>query len=305
MISGESIYTEVGAETLHLKRFYGDNPGEAVLCIHGAIENGRIFYSADGEKGFAPWLAAQGFDVYVADLRGRGMSTPTVGPQSNWGLKEIIDQDLSAYLAKIREIRGEVKLHWVSHSWGGVLILAWLARNPVQTRLKSMVFFGTKRRIGIKSLQKWFMINFFWRMLGDRRAVKAGFFNSVKWGYGSDNESIRSHREMSVWIDEIPWIDWHDGFDYAAALQQMDLPPILYLTGSADKVLGHPADVQRFYEETGAQNGKVMVIGKQTGHLHDYNHISLLTHPDAVNDQFLLALEWLQTRHALSEIIRD
>ena len=76
MKPAESLYVKVdGGPQLHLRHFPG--PGHPVFLVHGAIENGRIFYSDNG-KGFAPYLQKQGFDVYVLDLRGRGKSLPTL-----------------------------------------------------------------------------------------------------------------------------------------------------------------------------------------------------------------------------------
>jgi hypothetical protein len=69
----------------------------------------------------------------------------------------------------------------------------------------------------------------------------------------------------------------------------------LYLTGKNDRVLGHPTDVQLLMNETGINQPKEFrIIGKNEGHLHDYDHISLLTHPDAVKDHFPFVLEWLK-----------
>ena len=113
---------------MHLRRIYDDPEGPPVLMIHGAMSNGKIFYSESG-KGFGPWLAEQGFDVFVADFRGRGLSEPLISADSDFGLKEMQEEDMAAFAGKIVEIKGRVPQHWVSHSWGGVTILAHLARS--------------------------------------------------------------------------------------------------------------------------------------------------------------------------------
>lgn len=76
-IKQESIFIQVGEHRLHMRRFYQDPEGEPIWMMHGSIEDGRIFYSPSG-KGLASFLAAQGYDVIVADLRGRGKSTPAI-----------------------------------------------------------------------------------------------------------------------------------------------------------------------------------------------------------------------------------
>jgi len=50
----------------------------AVLLLHGAIGNGRIFASKRGDKGLAIFLARHGYRTFVADLRGRGQSVPNL-----------------------------------------------------------------------------------------------------------------------------------------------------------------------------------------------------------------------------------
>ena len=40
-----------------------------------------------------------------------------------------MDYDINI-INKIIELKGDVPQHWVAHSWGGVLLLALLAKNP-------------------------------------------------------------------------------------------------------------------------------------------------------------------------------
>lgn len=53
-------------DILTLQRFRGAESGPPVLMLHGAIENGRIFYSESG-KGLAPYLAR--FPEYTKMVR--------------------------------------------------------------------------------------------------------------------------------------------------------------------------------------------------------------------------------------------
>ena len=53
----------------------------------------QIFYTEKG-KGLGCYLAEQGFDVYVLDLRGRGKSTPLINAESDYGQHEAITHDI-------------------------------------------------------------------------------------------------------------------------------------------------------------------------------------------------------------------
>lgn len=290
----ESVYTEVADQQLHMQRYYQEKDGTPVWLVHGSVEDGRIFYSSSG-KGLAPFLASHGFDVFVADLRGRGKSMPAVNAGSQWGLKEILAEDFSAYLTKIKEIKGPRPMHWVGHSWGGVLQLAFLARSQPPSEVKSLLFFGTKRHVSVLSPARIFMIDIIWNYFSRYLTGKYGYLPAKRFKIGSDDESKRSHRETLQWVKEKQWRDWHDDFNYRKALQQTPLPPALYLTGADDQVLGNPRDVRRLLEETGAANASMRVVGKRTGYKHNYDHISLLTHTDAPEDHFQTVLRWLNT----------
>ena len=289
----ESVFTSVDNQQLHLRRFYCQPDGPPVWMVHGSVEDGRIFYSSSG-KGLAPFLARQGYDVFVADLRGRGKSSPKVNANSQWGLSEVLDKDVAAYIDKIVEIKGLQPQHWLAHSWGGVLMLAWLACHTTIAPVASMVFFGTKRRISVFSFKKLLQIDFGWNFLSRLLVKRYGYLPGKRFGIGSESESARSYRETFRWVADKDWLDWHDGFDYSKALKAKSLPPTLYLTGANDQVLGHPHDVACLRRETGSENSQLQVVGKREGFLHDYDHINLLTHPNATQDHFQLVLRWMR-----------
>jgi hypothetical protein len=67
-------------------------------------------------------------------------------------------------------------------------------------------------------------------------------------------------------------------------------------------VLGHPIDVHRLMLETGVdQQNQFVVAGKASGFQHDYDHINLLTHPDAPADVFPMVETWLR-RQSLRKV---
>lgn len=292
----QSIFIKINSEELHLRRFFTNEKGQPVLMIHGSIENGRIFYSSSG-KGLAPYLAQKGYDVFVADLRGRGLSTPPISRNSRHGLTEILSEDFPAIIQKIKEIKGDVPQHWIAHSWGGVLLLSFLARNYYSVKLASMVFFATKRRVSILSLKKLWFINVMWNLAARLVISYRGYLPAKERKMGSDNETEKSHRETTVWVNSKNWLDWNDGFDYGNALKKLILPPILYLAGANDKVLGHPTDVKLLMDETGNQKNKLMILGKANNNLHDYGHIDILTHPDAPEDVYPVVLNWMEAHN--------
>ncbi|MBF0491775.1 MAG: alpha/beta fold hydrolase [Deltaproteobacteria bacterium] len=289
-VQQESLEIGLGDKNkLHLQRFFLKKKlGTPVLMLHGSIENGRIFYS-ENRKGLAPYLAAQGYEVYVADLRGRGKSHPKISRHSHFGQTEAICEDLPAFIDEIIRRRGKVKQHWIAHSWGGVLLMSMLARFPKYAPLvKKIVCFGTKRNVHVQNLDKFLIIDLFWNYTASLLTKVLGYLPAKELKIGSDNETKKFHHQVRLWVKSgYPWVDSQDGFDYARAIRKIKLPPAYHLTGIADTCLGHPNDVFAFIQECGSKNYRFKILSKENGNLHDYDHVNILTHPDAVKDHFV------------------
>lgn len=281
-------------DSIAIERFYTGTQGIPVLMVHGSVENGRIFYSSSG-KGLAPFLAREGYDVFVMDMRGKGNSEPRVSRRSTYSQFETITGDIPFTLQKISELKGNVPVQLVAHSWGGVLLLSWFARFSNSFPVRSMVFFGSKRKIYIKTWKKLWMVDFFWNFIGRTVSFFKGYLPAVWLRFGSDNESRNFFLETNHWVYADSWIDRRDGFNYHEAFKALTFPPILSLTGSQDHTLGNPHDVKELLKETGSGATQFVEVGKMSGYQHDYGHIDLLTHPDAPDDHFQLVLEWMNT----------
>lgn len=291
----ESLYLPVShGHRLHLRRISQQRTGPVVLMLHGAIANGRIFYSESG-KGLGPYLARQGFDVFVLDLRGRGGSTPSIQQQANHGQSETIGEDLPAVMAYLQQLRPDAVVHWIAHSWGGVLMSSALARHPALARqVRSCVYFGSKRSVRVWNWRKLLEVDLVWKGIAPWIAKRCGYLPARRLKMGADDETLQSLSDSVAWVRPGPWRDPVDDFDYGAACRSGALPPILYLVGKDDPCRGHLADVQRFRAESGEHPARIHVLSKAGGHRHDYDHVSMLTHPDAEADHFPLVLAWLR-----------
>ena len=289
----ESIYITEGEEQLHLRHIWQRKGGVPIFMLHGLIENGFIFYTEKG-KGLACYLAGQGFDVYVADLRGRGKSLPAINSQSTFGQHETITCDIALFLEKIQSINPQ-KMHLIAHSWGGVLISSFLARYPKWLdKVHSKTCFGTKRVVTAKTMEAYFKLGFMWRYIAPILAKKNGYFDAKKFRFGSDSETKKSLEESITWVIPGKWHDLNDGFDYYTAAQNITWPPTWHLTGISDYALGHQQDVQLFIDECNNRNAKFSVLSKQAGNQVNYDHINILTHPNTVNDHFPKLALWLK-----------
>lgn len=268
-----------------------------ILFIHGAIENGRIFYSDSG-KGLAPFLARAGFRCLVLDRRGRGLSTPRISGASTFGQWEEICEDLPAF-AEFAKMRADYsQLAWISHSWGGVLVNSTLARfSKLRSDTQALVYFGTKRSVRAKTGEAILKVHLFWNRLSRLLARWYGFLPAETLGVGSDRETLRTLDDSVAWVRPSPWVDPTDGFDYGKAVEGAVWPPALWYAGAVDHALGHPDDVRDTMNEAGFAAETYRLLAKTSGCAKDYGHIDMLTDPLAEKDHFE------ETRRFLSECI--
>ena len=287
-ITQESLYLPLDGYQLHLRHITPEAPSrQPVLMVHGSVENGKIFYTESG-KGFAAYLAREGHPVYVLDQRGRGGSLPKIASGDDHGHFEAITADLPAVQAFIGGRHQQQKVHWVAHSWGGVLMASTLARYPeLASQVASQVYFGTKRVIHSWSWERFVKVEFFWKRLALLIAKVKGYLPVVELKMGADNETRRSLQDNVAWVTPGPWRDAHDDFDYGAEAKAVNWPPSWLLAAKNDLALGNPQDVLAFAAEMGDSSAlEYRLLGKESGHRHDYDHINMLTHRDAADDHF-------------------
>jgi pimeloyl-ACP methyl ester carboxylesterase len=123
----------------------GAAKGAPVLCWHGVACNGRTFdFQPDRSLGRA--LAAQGFDVYMVDLRGAGRSERPRGWR--FGFFDYVDKDVPAVLAAVRARTGARRVLWVGHSMGGLIGYEHLAAEGGADDLAALVALGSPLSLG-------------------------------------------------------------------------------------------------------------------------------------------------------------
>ncbi|MFT5161561.1 MAG: pimeloyl-ACP methyl ester carboxylesterase [Alteromonadaceae bacterium] len=294
----QSLYISDQGHQLHLRHIYTPHkmsqkqPGPPVLMVHGAIENGLIFYTKKG-KGLACYLAEQGFDVYVIDLRGRGETIPLMKPFDSYGQTETIVNDLPLFMDFVHQ-RNPQPVHLMAHSWGGVLVTSMLARFPQYlSKVRSKVFFGTKRKVTALNFEALYKIRLMWQLVAPYVAKRQGFLPAKQIGFGSDDETTKSHYQSMLWTKAKPWTDSDDGFDYQQACQGLNWPPSWFIAAANDKALGHPKDVKLFMNEANHSDSKYTLLSKATGFKQDYDHINMLTDAIATGDHFPQIVQWL------------
>lgn len=292
-----SLFVDLNTYQLHVRQL---TPVQTVIApilyLHGAVENGRIFYSHAG-KGLAGFLADQGFIGYAADFAGRGLSQPLLADGLKHSQQQLICHDIPALIDYFYALHQQ-PLIIICHSWGGVVAAASLARFPhLIPKVKAKICFGTKRVISVRSLERLLKIDLIWNRVAPWLGRRYGYIPAKRWRFGADDEPQQFLCDTVAWINGAPFTDLSDHFDYKLACQQTAWPPLWHFAAEDDRLLGHPVDVQAFIEECGQQHARFSLLGKQQGYSQNYDHISMLTHSAAAAEHFTELTSWLKALH--------
>lgn len=276
-------------------QMYQNPDGIPVVMVHGAIENSGIFFSKNG-RGFGPYLARNGFNVFVIDLRGKGYSRPRIKSGFKDSMDGCINNDLNKIYAFISK-KVAPKHSWISvgHSWGGVLLMSHYARHADKFPIKKIVLFGAKRRVKINSLVKFRNFMFGFVLLGGFLGWLYGFAPfKTAMKFGTENEPLHYYHDMVRWVFSKKWIG-RDGFDYAKAFKNKIAPKVLSITGSNDNYLGEKRDCENFILEAFGSLSKITTLhlSRKNGNMVNYGHNDMLSDKRALNDHFPIILEWI------------
>lgn len=117
------------------KRLAGSGPSRAaVLLLHGLGQNR---YSFDlPQRSLANYLLAHGYDVFVAELRGHGLSRAYGAPYPE-SFEAYVQYDLPALVRHVRALSGQSRIFLLGHSLGGTL--AYCAGPQLQADLRGIV----------------------------------------------------------------------------------------------------------------------------------------------------------------------
>ena len=115
------------------------------LLVAGFAQNRRAFL----EGPLPAALLARGARVFIGELRGHG-SSRGARPPLRWTIRGHVEHDLPALVGRVRRLTRVRHIHYLGHSLGGLLALAWLADPQPVAGLVTMAAplrIGSDRRI--------------------------------------------------------------------------------------------------------------------------------------------------------------
>jgi len=106
-----------------------------VVLVHGLGQNRYTFHLR--RSSMAEYLARRGFDVFVPELRGHGLSREA-GSEHPASFGDYVYKDVPAILRAVREIAGGQKVFYCGHSLGGTI--GYALDPAMQAQIRGFVF---------------------------------------------------------------------------------------------------------------------------------------------------------------------
>ncbi len=257
--------------------------GVPVILLHGSFSNRRFWFSPKG-VGLGAFLVRAGFDVWIPEMRGHGLS-----PRNRqWRDNRVADyarEDLPAIAAFVQEQSGQVP-HWVAHSLGGITLAAALGGGHLSaSQVASAALFGTQVSHFSWALKvplvEWFA----------RRVLK-------RYGQVSGPRLKRGPEDEPVGL-AIEVMRWHGLFgrfgegkhDWWAGLAQVEVP-VLAVTSRTDTQ--DPAwACQALFDQLGSTRKRFLCLGQEPG-FAALGHVEMLLSKEAQVQVWPLVRQWLE-----------
>jgi pimeloyl-ACP methyl ester carboxylesterase len=300
------VTTNDGA-TIALHRHQGD--GEPVLIVHG-ISSNHVCWDLTAETSLATYLSDAGFDPWLLDLRGHGNSGATEPtPIDTYG-----EEDVAAALQFISESTGVDKVHYVGHSMGGNVAIAYLVSVTAEESLiDRMVLaatpldFSDAEPLLYNGLHAGaFAANVFGqlptqiaarlhRVIPDALPIDIFLFNDI-------NEPAAMYENVVSPVNPIELSQFAGATSGAFYRWDSDIivtdymgditTPTLVVAGRADRVA--PVDrVYPIYPALGSEEKEFLILGVSTGFSVDYGHLDMTTGDHTATELYPIIEEWL------------
>lgn len=260
--------------------------GQPVILLHGSFSNRGFWLSAKGD-GLARHLLEQGFDVWLMEMRGHGLSPRNQDYLTNT-LERYVLSDIPAVNAFVNEKSGRAPV-WVGHSLGGVVVASAVAAGQLPAdSCAGMALLGAQavRR----PLYQWIplagpLMRLMVRMRGelDGRKMQIGPENEPM---GLINEFLARH-------------GWFGSWQLKSTRQKL-LPawkagspvPLLAIAAAADK--SDPAKAcLRFASLYGGERKEQILLGRKDGFSRDYGHVDMVVSKEAAAEVWPRISLWL------------
>lgn len=290
-----------------------------LLFVHGLAASHHTFHLP--ERSLAEFLADQGFDCWLMNLRGRLDNTPPEGKNGayDWSFDDYIDKDLPAIIEFILKECHRDTLHLLGQSMGGVLIYLYGIRHGTKQYRSCVISAsgldykhgksGFTRFLGLKKLVAWLPWIPYGSALKTLTPLLGRFNNPLeRFSYNLKNIEGPMVRRLVAnnYQDIAPGVllslsstfqesgfKGRDGFVYKDHAQNFKAP-VLALAGDVDQQVS-PQAVQNSLAMIGSEDKKYLCFGPEHGQTQHFGHADLINGLEAPKATWPAMLSWLQS----------
>ena len=303
--------------------------GEPVILCHGGMANALTYLMPKG-KGLASFLAREGYDCWLLEIRGRKSSTPPFGfSYADATFEDILKRDIPALIQYIRRQTGYNRVHWIGHSMGGVLLYA-IEQMQGATGIHDGVTIASPvafKDVNIKrgALHPVVMkaILFARPLVSYAITMTAPFARvlpPVKVFMNPSNmpQGVMEHfvfRGVELCQPRILQLLYHwastgtckieiDGeeLDIGSGLSRIKIP-LLVISGGADPFAPLSA-IEPFYESLPGKDKQLLFLSRAKEASADYGHLDLLFGPKAQEEVYVPIVQWMK-KHPIRERYKE
>jgi pimeloyl-ACP methyl ester carboxylesterase len=258
---------------------------QPIVLVHGSFTNRRFWISAQG-VGLARYLVEAGFDVWLMEMRGHGLSPRNLDYKDN-SLEHYAVSDVPAINEFVIEKTG-LKPVWLGHSLGGVLIATAIAAEMLpEHQIAAIALLGTQvvRR-------RWFLQIPLITSMGKLWFTLKPELDGRKLKIGPENEPAGIAKEYLRWLGLLGRWRFNEGkASLLAKWQNMDVP-MLAMAGKNDQ--SDPVEYcERFYDLCGSNNKVFKLLSKDEGFSRDFGHVDMIVSKAAAKEVWPELLNWL------------
>lgn len=284
---GNSPDSSVELALTRLGRAGQDSRGIPVVLLHGSFSNRRFWFSPKG-IGLGAHLARAGFDVWVAEMRGHGLSPRNKGYKHNT-VADYARYDLPAIAAFVQEQSRQIP-HWLGHSLGGITLAAALGGQYLDEQsAASVALFGSQvsrvhwpLKIPPVEWGSRLLLKRFQHISGAR--FKRGPEDEP---IGLALENLRWHRLFGRFGDRNK--DWWKGLAECQV-------PLLAVAAAGDRQDPTWA-CRKLYEQFDLAPKRFVELGEANGFSCDFGHVEMLVSKEAKDEVWPLVEYWLRNQN--------
>jgi predicted alpha/beta hydrolase len=289
-----------------------------VLLFHAMSLSAYSLNGNGGIPSIASWLSQNGYDVWVCECRGVGKSIhQNKNKRLEWSFDDHLKFDVPAFLDSIQKETNQHRFHWIGHSMGGALLLAYLCltnNSIIQSGIIAGAGFEVSNRIGTteKQIKLLKALRIKRIPLKTLAILSKPFFRFIPDQYGYFSKKLTGYSnciEIMKDIHNIPaslmmyalksyrkngFRDINDKIIYSEKAKNVTTP-LLFISGDKDLAWTPPV-VEKNLEFFSQGNAQILPLGKAYGHDNNYGHLDLLMGINSEKEVFPEILKYLNLR---------